>query len=295
MLNLFQNGNKEVDGFGVPEIFEYQAQGKLRIVYHDIQYVLKVPIVNFMFRTLGLYERFLVLSWDQVRPNMLTLNMEKAAEQLRYPSITVGTPQIDWKKYYDHETLARLDKIIFTFNYVNTKLLIIASAWAESLSYRPILGEQAIKGYIEPGVIPGLPHINLVHVNEAPTPIRHLLLDIAKKHHSFDVASDYRALANYPEFLSISWGHLSRFVGSREYEWISSDLTKKAITLAKEELPFPVTINREMLESCYSLREIAGIMGVVSMFQQFLPGLIIDGEFFRRMISNRVNDHAVSE
>ena len=39
----------------VPEIFEQEAQGSLPHLNRDIQFVLKVPTVNFMFRTLGDY------------------------------------------------------------------------------------------------------------------------------------------------------------------------------------------------------------------------------------------------
>jgi hypothetical protein len=284
MRYLFQSGYGKDDGFGVPEIFEYEAQGILRGVYHDIQYVLKVPIVNFIFRTLSLYDRFLVLAWKQVRPNMLTLNMEKASEQLRYPIISWDIPTIRWENYYSQQTIDTLRKVIFTFNYVNTKLLLIASAWVECLSNRPIQGNKPLEGYIEPGIIPSLPKIDLVHICEAPIPVQHLLLDIAKKHHSFDVASEFRALANYPEFLSISWNHLKKLVGTEEYELMSSNLKSTSITLV-QDMPFPVIINRGMLESSYSMRDIAGIMGVVSMFQNFLPNLIIDGEYLRRIIS----------
>jgi hypothetical protein len=284
MRNLFLNGNERENGFGVPEIFEYEAQGRLRGVYQDIQYILKVPIVNFIFRTLGLYDRFLVPAWEQVRPNMLTLNMEKAAEQLRYPDIPWDVPVIRWEEYYNQQTIETIRKIIFTFNYVNTKLSLIASAWAESLGHRSINGNQQIEGYIEPGIIPGLPKIDLVHICEAPVPLQHLLLDISKTHRSYDVASDFRALANYPEFLSLSWSHLNKYVGTEEYELMSSELKSKSIKLA-HQMPFPVTINRNTLESCYSMRDIAGIMGVVSMFQSFLPALIIDGEYLRRIIS----------
>jgi hypothetical protein len=124
------------DDYGVPEIFEGEATGRLQLIYNDIKHVLKVPIVNFIFRTTALYEPFLFIGWNQVRPNMLTLNMERAAQNLRYPSLSVQIPQINWSKYYDLYTIDRIKRVIFTFNYVNTKLLLIASAWSESLSNR---------------------------------------------------------------------------------------------------------------------------------------------------------------
>lgn len=62
-----------VDSYGIPEIFDQEASGPLKDLYSDIQYVLKVPVVNFIFRTLALYEPFLSLAWEQVRPNILTI------------------------------------------------------------------------------------------------------------------------------------------------------------------------------------------------------------------------------
>jgi hypothetical protein len=272
-----------MDRFGVPEIMENEAYGVTKHIYNDIQMVLKVPIINFMFRTLAFYERFFTIGWEQVRLNMLTTNVEEFAAELRYPEINVEIPGVNWSAYYDKKTIEFLRKTIFTFNYVNTKLLLIASAWAESLSSRPILGKEPVYGFIHAGVIPSLPKIHLVSVENAALPIQKLLLDIAKKHHAFDVASDFRALANFPRFLEIGWRSLSDYVGSDEYNLISAGLKSKSIQMA-HQMPYPVTVNRGLLETCCSLQEIAGVMGVVSMFQNFLPGLIIDGEFFRRLI-----------
>ncbi len=44
--------------YGVPEVYEQEAKENLEEIYQDIQAVLKVPVVNFIFRTLALYETF---------------------------------------------------------------------------------------------------------------------------------------------------------------------------------------------------------------------------------------------
>jgi hypothetical protein len=275
---------KSKDGYGIPEIFEDEAAGRLQLIYNDIQYVLKVPIVNFIFRTTALYEAFFVLGWNQVRPNLLTVNVERAAHQLRHPSLDIHIPKINWHKYYDAKTIETIQRIIYTFNYVNTKLLLIASAWSESLAHRTILGGNTVEGYIQPGVIPELPKIQLVHIPNAPKETRQLLLDIARVHQTYDVASDYRALANYPNFLAESWNYLREYVGTDEYNITTATLKSCAIDLA-HKMPFSVITNKHTLTPYYSESDIAGIMGVVAMFQNFLPGLIIDGEFFRRIIT----------
>jgi len=272
-----------MDYYGVPEIFESEAKGQTSLIYQDIKNVLKVPVVNFVFRTLAFYEEFLTITWSQVRPSMLTVNMERAAHMLRYPNLSVHLPNLDWSKTYDEQIINRIRNIIFTFNYVNPKLLLIVSAWSESLANRQGRGANTIEGYIQPGVISSLPQIDLIHVQDAPPDIKDLLLDIAEKHHSFDVASDFRALAYYPEFLKGSWKFLREYIGTDEYNMISSKLKSQAIQYA-HQMPFPVTINRKQLETFYTNADIAGIYGIVSLFQSFLADLIIDGELLRRIV-----------
>ncbi|HEU5138707.1 MAG TPA: halocarboxylic acid dehydrogenase DehI family protein [Bacillales bacterium] len=269
--------------YGVPEVFASEAKGSLKAVYADIQNVLKVPIVHFIFRTLAGYEQFLTIGWKQIRPNMLTFEAKRSAEILRYPDLTVNVPSIDWSRYYEKRVLDRLRSTVFMFNYVNPKLLLIASAWAESLAVRPNKGQKKVKGTLNPGILSGLPSVDLVNILEAPPPIGELLLDITKKHRHYEPSSDYRAFAHYPQFLRLAWTHLRRFVGSAEYTLIRERLLWQSVQQTKS-LPYPVTVDRAILEKYYSPAEIAGIMGIVSMFQNVLPDLIIDGEFFRRIL-----------
>lgn len=272
------------NGFGMPEIFETAAQGNLATVYKDIKYVLKVPIVNFIFRTLAFYDVFLGTAWMQVRPNMLTAEMEKAAQEIRYPRISAVLPAVDWNSLYDKDTIQKIKGIIFTFNYVNPKLLLIASAWSERLGYRPISGSGKMSDFIEPGIIPGLPNIHLVKIKDSSSQVQSLLMDIIKKHSAFDAASDYRALANYPQFLSISWNNMKPYVGSEEYTFLKEKIKAKSIESVHNRMIYPVSINTNDLSRFYNSREIAGLLGIISMFQELLPGLIIEGEMFRQMI-----------
>jgi|GEM_PF-5507664 len=183
-----------------------------------------------------------------------------------------------------YQAIRQIQRIVFTFNYVNPKLLLIASAWAESLGNRPIEGGKSHSGFIIPGVIPGLPEIRLVDMNRITHELQSLLLDIVEKHRAFDAASDYRALANYPMFLAKSWEGLKPYVSSDDYLLFGADLKQRSIELVHDQMPFPVTLNTDYLYQFYNPGEMAGIMGVVSMFQNILPDLIIEGEFFRRMI-----------
>lgn len=269
--------------YGIPEVFEHQAYGIIKDVYDDIKYVLKVPIVNFIFRALAHYPEFLSYAWQQVRPNMLTTNVEAISNELRYPNITKGSTY-DFTKMYPTETLNKIKRIVSVFHYVNPKLLLIASAWVESMSNRPIIGESNVSGMIQPGVMEGMPQIHLVHIPDAPYHTQQLLLDIAKEHHSFDVASDFRALANYPQFLEISWLHLKTYIRGDEYSVLKSKLLDSSVELVHQSMPYPVAVKIESLATIYTSAQLSGIMGLLSMFQNFLSGLILEVEFMRKMI-----------
>ncbi len=275
-----------MNGYGIPEIFESEAEGIIKDVYKDIQYVLKVPIVNFIFRALANYPEFLSDAWFQVRPNMLTARIEVAAETLRYPDILVPVPAFHSNTAFNLYTQQHYIKnIVATFQYVNPKLLLIASAWSESLSNRPIEPKIISNEFIQPGLFDQMPKIELEHIPKAAPSVRNVLLDIAKEHHSFDVASDYRALATIPGLLEKVWPALKTFIGTEEYTLLQNRLLKKSIMLVHQEMPFPISFNRKRLESKYSSAHIAGIMSLVSYFQNFLPGLILEIEFIRRMLN----------
>lgn len=270
--------------FGIPEVFESDAEGIVKEIYEDIKYVLKVPIVNFIFRALANYPEFLRYAWDEVRPNMLTINMETAANELRYPAINTQVPPYTLAQDYDPQMIETIRKILSTFQYVNPKLLLIANAWAEALADRPISPQKGNLGFIEPGVFRHAIPIQLVHIPSSPLYLKQLFYDIAKVHHAYDVASDYRALAVYPRFLETTWHSLKDYLASDEYTLLKSNLLTKSISLTQQTMSFGVCMNQYNLTSFYSSSQLAGIMGLVSYFQNFLPGLIVENEYMRRMI-----------
>jgi hypothetical protein len=69
------------------------------------KYVLKVPIVNFIFRSLAHYPEFLKIAWGQIRQNMLTVNMEEASKLLRYPKITFPIAIYQLSEDYNSRTV----------------------------------------------------------------------------------------------------------------------------------------------------------------------------------------------
>lgn len=273
-----------MDTFGLPEIRENTVPPNLAPLYQDIKLVLRVPIVNLIFRTLANYDDFLYLAWNQVRPNLITTNFENAAKKLRTVKISYKVPPVHWETIYTAPQINRIKEVVYAFTYVNPKLLIIACLWGESLSSRPNRGNGKVIGLIQPGNMTNLGHIPIVDIPSTSESLRNLLLDIAYGHHSIDVASDFRAFAFYPEFLKISWEHLVNYTQTDEYQLSKENLVKQAIHISKT-MPYSVTINRQTLETIYPSASIAGIMGLVSMFRDFIPGLIVDCQFLTMLLS----------
>ncbi|WP_078549421.1 halocarboxylic acid dehydrogenase DehI family protein [Litchfieldia alkalitelluris] len=270
--------------FGIPEIFDNQDTGKLATLYNDIKFVLKVPIVNFVFRTLAHYDQFLTLGWNQVRTNLLTQNMEDAAAQLRYPHLSFNAPQIKWNQFYPKETIDRIKGVLLVFNYVNPKLLLMTISWEEALGYRPITGGKKIEGFIQAGIFPGFPKPHMIDIPSADYSTKVVLKDIIDTKNSYDAASDYRALACFPGFLEKTWPSLKEVIKTEEYTLLGHELKENARKLVHELSPYPIRLTSEYLQTVYSPGEVAGIMGIISMFSNFIANLIIDGECFRRIV-----------
>lgn len=105
-----------------------------------------------------------------------------------------------------------------------------------------------------------------------------------KKKHAYDAASDYRALAIYPDFLDITWNHIENYIESEEYVLVANKVKSNAIKLVHEQMPYPMSITPEFLYPMYTPREVAGIMGIISMFSSFIGNLVVDGELFRKLL-----------
>src|SRR5437764_354370 len=71
-------------GSAAPEpLPEFQAEGEIERVYHELRQSLRVTGVNLIFRTWAAFEKFLPAMWDELRPNVETTVFDKAASQLR--------------------------------------------------------------------------------------------------------------------------------------------------------------------------------------------------------------------
>ncbi len=83
----------------LPEIMPDEADERIQPIYEDIQRTLRVPFVNFIFRTLAMYPEFLEAAWEGINPSIRTRAFEAAADELRTRALLhclPDTSSVDW-------------------------------------------------------------------------------------------------------------------------------------------------------------------------------------------------------
>ncbi len=68
---------------GVPEVREYEADGKVGAVFEDIRSTLHSPTVGQLFRRLAVYPWYLQLAWRNLKPNAAICFFDRSAADIR--------------------------------------------------------------------------------------------------------------------------------------------------------------------------------------------------------------------
>lgn len=270
----------------IPEILEGEARGRLRKLYHQIKATMHVPIVPYLFRTLAFYPSFLQYAVETSRPNLLSRAFEEAAGELRaVPPPDIPVPPLP--PYVTHRDLRGAASLLPVFHYANAKELLLATAWYEALSERPVAGNGTSLNdgeFLPPGIPAAFPKpIPLVRVESASLHLQTLLKQIVDAQRTFGPASQYRALAQYPTFLTGAWQEIYPYLHEPWYQEQRRLLLARAGVLA-HRLPYPLPLSPRRLRHVLSPREIASCIGLIAMFRDLLPNLILDIELMNGMM-----------
>lgn len=270
----------------IPEILEGDARGRMRNLYHNIKATLRAPLVHDVFRVLAHYPAFLTYALEVSRPNLLSLTFENLAGELRAVP-PPDAPLSPLPSAIRSRDLRGASAVLPVFRYLNAKLLLLTTAWYEALSERPILGLPTDETFIPPGFLPVFSkHIHLIRLDTAPPQIRQLLQSITDTHRGFVPSSDFRALAQYPTFLSAAWQRIQPHVDTPWHRDTTQRLLQRAQTLA-HHLPYPIPLAPARLLTMMSEREIASCLAIVAMFRQLLPELIIAVELMAQLLAEK--------
>ena len=166
---------------------------------------LRVPVVNFLFRSLANYPRYLSVAWNKDEPRLLAPRFEEAADALRSRSLVepISDPT-NWASLGD---LSQIRAFTDTIHYVLPKLLLVSSAFDEGLlggEKGAADGPEEAAG-VRPGVAEGTTSVPPVGPDEASEATEEIFEEIRECHGHPDVASYYRGIARWPGFLAGAW------------------------------------------------------------------------------------------
>ncbi len=267
-----------------PQVDHAEAAGELKEIYGDMQATLRVGWVAFACRVLATFPAYLPLAWRAARPNFATRYAERAADELRALALLPGSPPPDprpelrglgWAEARVDEVRGALDVL----NYGNAKYMLLLAAWAEEIQGRSSGGADLSPEDVAPipyGATEGAGSLRLVDPDEASPEVQELFERVTDSHFHHGPSSDYRVLAAWPEYLRLALDEaLEPVVRTEEYDAVARALLMRARELARG-FPAPAGIGREALAEKCSPSEIAGLTGLLFMYQRFICDVTID-------------------
>lgn len=270
----------------LPEVMPDEADPYVRLIYEDIRNTLRVPFVNTIFRVLANYPTYLSFVWSQLGPYLRKRSMEHAADELRTGNTLgplleeVGAPAPpDWAALGD---LERIRPFTDAMHYVAPKLLLVATAFDDELldhdasdtDARADQGAGVPLGWIPIGPAQGTVSLPLIAPHEAPGQIQTLFEAIARRHGHPLVATYYRALANWPQFLRVVWDYLEPIVGSAAYARHKEDVIDRALQVVRR-----LSLPRTGTAAAFGVTEaeLADIRALLAVFRlRLIPDILLD-------------------
>ena len=268
-----------------PQIEREEATGELKETFDDIEATLRVPWVAFACRVMSAFPAFLPQAFRIAKPHHSTRHAERAADSIRrnavLPSRGLRDPRprlraLGWSEAKIRELILVLD----AFNYGNPKYLLLITGWSEAIQGRhpggkPLSDEDAKpipRG--RPAGVPTLHH--MVDENTATAEVSGLYQRVKDIHCHHGPSSDYRLLANYPDYLRIALDEaIAPVARTPEYDARQRDLIAEARAWVRS-LPGPVGVGPEVLLTACKPHEIAGLTGLLFLYQRFIADITID-------------------
>lgn len=267
----------------IPEIGEVMpedATGSVAEIYDSIRRTLRVPFVNFIFRVLAHRPTYLEAAWMRVQPAAATFDFERAADLLRSDALVEDDGLAltgDWEGRGD---LSRIRPFTDAIHYVLPKLLLVATAWDEAARGDPVPpwqhAELASESY-PTGAATEAASIDLVDPEDAPPRVRTLFDDIRETHQHPGVASYYRALGHWPDFLEGVWTEVKPLVTSADYGRRREALVDEATRMAHH-----LSLSGPALDTPRLHTEIRSILAVFRF--RLIPDLLLDVAAIKRLL-----------
>lgn len=263
------------------EVMPDQADEQLRTCYQDIQDVLRVPFVNFLFRVLANNPEFLIPAWRALRPRLTTRAFERAANELRAMAVLeADVPDatgVDWTALGDWDQMRRFTD---TIHYVLPKLLLVATGFNE-ISQGCAIGVVGTPAAdtIPLGVVEGTVKVPMFVPSQATGRLAELFEQIRQRHRHPGVASYYRALGHWPELLEALWQRVEPLVGSPAYEQRKRLLIQRAESLWNHLAGAAAVVKEPEADQATAIHSILAVFR-----RRLIPDLMLDVGLIEAML-----------
>jgi hypothetical protein len=267
-----------------PQTEHGDVTGEIKEIYEDIQSTLRVGWVAFACRVLATFPSYLPLAWRAARPNFATRYAERAADDLRQRSLLLEQKPPDprpklYERGWDDAQIDAVRHALDMLNYGNPKYLLLITAWSEAIQNRTSGGaelSQEDAASIPRGLPEDVAPLHLVDPNTVAPEVGALFKRATDLHFHHGASSDYRVLANWPEYLQLALDQvLEPVVRTEDYDAVGRTLLAKSRELVRW-FPAPAGVGPEMLADSCSPSEIAGLTGLLFMYQRFICDVTID-------------------
>lgn len=267
-----------------PQIEYADSTGALRECYDDMQATLRVPWVMFAARSLAVFGGFVPAAWAAAGAPFGSRQIERAADDLRVHAVLPGPPPPDLgavlaARGTPAAAIGGARRAVEVLNYGNAKYLLLITAWCEAIQGRAAGGGP---GAPEPGprlprgIPAGMPALPMVDPATVDSRLTALLRRVAHLHLHHGPASDFRALATWPDILEVvTEDVLAPVVRTAAYESCALGLLDRARTEVRG-LATPAGISADQAGEVCTDAEIAAVTGVLFMFQRFILDVTID-------------------
>jgi hypothetical protein len=271
------------------------ADPRVRRIFDDTRRTLHLPWIGALFQAYALYPDYLEMAWHELRPALGTRQF--AADATAIGNAADQAVARFYTPSYSSRDVAAMNlnlpairETINAFHAGNPKLLLVATALQRAFEEGPIGGGT---GLLRPVKEPGETEeerveratVEMVDDDEASEAVTILYADIQATLGLPLVNSDYRAMALWPDYLTLAWRDIKAHIHTADYE----TEVRRLSGLAREgvdRFAVPVGATREAAQRAgVPADQLDNLGAILRLFAGLLPGLILNVAMFYRAIA----------
>lgn len=233
-------------------------------VLEEVPGYLGVPFISPIFQALANWPDYLVPAWNAFKPVIGSDAFTEAVATLRVPVGLLPAP-VPSLRTGDAATDDLIRRYTITFHQLLPELLLLTSCWYRGLTEGGPRALPEAPGLGPRGIRPG--SVNVTPDGTEPSEaLATAYEEIRSTHDHPRVLSFYRALGNWPAFMTGVWEQWGPIAGGAEYatarEWLLAEADAAAATL-----PVPVIDTTAADEA----------RAILALFQgRLIPALLLD-------------------